>query len=347
MVFPSLAPGTDGSTTAFPAANGLLQEDILRLAEQTGMAQLAKDVGFIDKNNEIDKLKDYEGAAQIVSSGEPPRRSARAPKPSKAAQGGHKRKGLESGDEEGDDGPAEKKRKLVTGKAVRGSAMIILPSDASGGKGLRHFSQKVCEKVQSKGLTTYNEVADELVTELNESGELGEQVDAKNIRRRVYDALNVLMALRIIDKEKKEIRWRGLPVGGGADAESEALKQEILVRRDRVKRKQEYLFDLEQQYILYRNLIERNVKTAAASGEENVERVQLPFIVIHTKKDTAIECEMNSDRTEYFFDFSAPFSIHDDNEILKRLGLDKAAADIKGADPNSRQARSGSGGGKS
>jgi hypothetical protein len=33
----------------------------------------------------------------------------------------------------------------------------------------------------------------------------------KNIRRRVYDALNVLMAMNIISKEKKEIRWLGLP----------------------------------------------------------------------------------------------------------------------------------------
>jgi len=32
-----------------------------------------------------------------------------------------------------------------------------------GGKGLRHFSMKVCEKVQAKGSTSYNEVADELV----------------------------------------------------------------------------------------------------------------------------------------------------------------------------------------
>lgn len=33
------------------------------------------------------------------------------------------------------------------------------------GKGLRHFSMKVCEKVQRKGTTSYNEVADELVSE--------------------------------------------------------------------------------------------------------------------------------------------------------------------------------------
>ena len=34
-------------------------------------------------------------------------------------------------------------------------------------KGLRHFSMKVCEKVQRKGVTSYNEVADELVREFS------------------------------------------------------------------------------------------------------------------------------------------------------------------------------------
>ena len=38
----------------------------------------------------------------------------------------------------------------------------------TGGKGLRHFSMKVCEKVKAKGTTTYNEVADELVAELTD-----------------------------------------------------------------------------------------------------------------------------------------------------------------------------------
>nr|GMD90598.1 transcription factor-like protein DPB isoform X1 [Ipomoea batatas] len=33
------------------------------------------------------------------------------------------------------------------------------------GRGLRQFSMKVCEKVESKGRTTYNEVADELVAD--------------------------------------------------------------------------------------------------------------------------------------------------------------------------------------
>ena len=91
---------------------------------------------------------------------------------------------------------------------------------------MRHFSSKVCAKVQEKGRTTYNEVADELVRELtvdpksagNGSGSDVVMMDEKNIRRRVYDALNVLMAMEIIVKEKKEIIWSGLPRSAGAIA---------------------------------------------------------------------------------------------------------------------------------
>lgn len=81
---------------------------------------------------------------------------------------------------------------------------------AAGNRGLRHFSMKVCEQVQKRGKTTYNEVADELVNEFSERGSGGSSAggaagsaasangagyDQKNIRRRVYDALNVLMAM--------------------------------------------------------------------------------------------------------------------------------------------------------
>lgn len=69
---------------------------------------------------------------------------------------------------------------------------------------------KVCRKVEEKGTTTYNEVADELVQELAAEGEFGSgkepHYDDKNIRRRVYDALNVLMAIDIISKDRKEIK---------------------------------------------------------------------------------------------------------------------------------------------
>jgi len=158
-------------------------------------------------------------------------------------------------------------------------------------------------------------VADELVKEFNQG--IDGRVDSKNIRRRVYDALNVLMAMKIIEKEKKEIRWRGLPTTD-AKGELEALQLDKAQRLERIQKKKEYLQELDTQKLLYKNLIERNSRKLVPQTDE---RVFLPFIIIHTRKQTTIECEMSEDRSEYFFDFSLPFSIHDDNEILKRMGL--------------------------
>uniref|UniRef100_A0A4X1TC25 E2F/DP family winged-helix DNA-binding domain-containing protein n=1 Tax=Sus scrofa TaxID=9823 RepID=A0A4X1TC25_PIG len=100
------------------------------------------------------------------------------------------------------------------------------------GKGLRHFSMKVCEKVQRKGTTSYNEVADELVSEFTNSNNHlaadSQAYDQKNIRRRVYDALNVLMAMNIISKEKKEIKWIGLPTNSAQECQNLEVSEENL-----------------------------------------------------------------------------------------------------------------------
>lgn len=59
-------------------------------------------------------------------------------------------------------------------------------------------------------------------------------------------------------------------------------------------------------------------------------RIFLPFIAVNTGKDTVIQCEMSEDRQDIFFNFSAPFEIHDDTDILRRLNLHKATlAELK------------------
>ncbi|KAG8228098.1 hypothetical protein J437_LFUL000100 [Ladona fulva] len=119
------------------------------------------------------------------------------------------------------------------------------------GKGLRHFSMKVCEKVRRKGTTSYNEVADELVAEFTNPVSMSaasDQYDQKNIRRRVYDALNVLMAMSIISKEKKEIRWLGLPTN--SLQECRALEVDRKRRLERIRHKTRHLHDLIIQVLL-------------------------------------------------------------------------------------------------
>lgn len=101
-----------------------------------------------------------------------------------------------------------------TSTVANNSASTSKSKEEKAAKGLRHFSLKVAEKVEQKKKTTYNQVANELVQELQQEGvnkmQEGES-EQKNVRRRVYDALNVLMALGIITKDKKEILWKGQP----------------------------------------------------------------------------------------------------------------------------------------
>uniref|UniRef100_A0A667ZUS9 Transcription factor n=1 Tax=Myripristis murdjan TaxID=586833 RepID=A0A667ZUS9_9TELE len=194
------------------------------------------------------------------------------------------------------------------------------------GKGLRHFSMKVCEKVQKKGVTTYNEVADELVAEFSStdnhmSPNDSHVYDQKNIRRRVYDALNVLMAMNIISKEKKEIKWIGLPTNSAQECQN--LEVERQRRLERIKQKQSQLQELILQQIAFKNLVQRNRQTEQQTNRPPPPNsvIHLPFIIVNTSKKTVIDCSISNDKFEYLFNFDSMFEIHDDIEVLKRMGM--------------------------
>ncbi|XP_032591475.1 transcription factor Dp isoform X2 [Drosophila grimshawi] len=219
------------------------------------------------------------------------------------------------------------KSKLHT---IQNNSMHTMPASSTSvqrkrkpdkaGKGLRHFSMKVCEKVQEKGKTTYNEVADDLVSEEVKNNSYDNNCDQKNIRRRVYDALNVLMAINVISKDKKEIRWIGLPANSAE--QFLALELENNLRRERIKQKNEMLREMVMQHVAFKGLVERN-KRAENQGvvPSPNSSIQLPFIIVNTHKSTRINCSVTNDKSEYIFKFDNTFEMHDDIEVLKRMGL--------------------------
>lgn len=215
---------------------------------------------------------------------------------------------------------ATTRESLLSSSPSMGSSSASSGAGSRSGKGLRLFSMKVCEQVQKKGTTTYNEVANELVKEFMEQSPPSEKPhDEKNIRRRVYDALNVLMAVGIITKDKKDIKWQGLPI----DYQQEVTNlMDIKKQRlENLQMKGRQLTELIKQQRSLAHLYSRNTSTQFLS--DTSPRVSLPFIIVHTDNETNIECEMDTPMTEVFFNFSAPFEIHDDNEILSRLGFDE------------------------
>ncbi|KAL6738487.1 hypothetical protein Aduo_012030 [Ancylostoma duodenale] len=192
--------------------------------------------------------------------------------------------------------------------------------------GLRHFSTKVCEKVKEKGRTNYNQVADELVAEYFAANNMNseeflerQKFDQKNIRRRVYDALNVLLAMNIICKRKKDIDWVGLPATKAG--EIKRLEEERAKLQERIRRKKETIQELIVQLVAYKSLVWKNRELERENGRPPENSIlYLPFVIINTSKSTTVDCAVSGDRSEFLFNFDQPFEVHDDFEALKRLG---------------------------
>lgn len=233
-------------------------------------------------------------------------------------------------------------------------------------RGLRHFSMKVCQKVKEKGHTTYNEVAEELIDEFVmeraaeeeaeaandgrnppspiQSGKIegvesesesplskkkkivASAYDQKNIRRRVYDALNVLMAVGIISKDKKEIIWRGLPDNSTHDLNK--LESEKEFRMKEVERKNHFLREIVEQQVCIHNLHAKNRQrdmTGRGPMQNPKSYVPLPFVTVSTSDRAQVGMKGNQDWSSVMFDFSSPFEIFDDHEVLKLIGYGRTS----------------------
>lgn len=232
---------------------------------------------------------------------------------------------------------SSKRTKLSgTPSSISSSPSVISNNPQTSNKGLRHFSEKVAKKVEEKGHTTYQEVADELVKEYiaenkgrNKVGDPSphKKVEHKNIRRRVYDALNVLMAMDIISKDKKDIFWQGLPEYKSGDLEM--LQREKDNRAEEVAKKREILMSLLKQQILFRNLVKRNREREKTSNckrsKSNGGKVSLPFCVVSSSTDSEIEFETG--QRDVALHFLGHFHVKEDKEIISNMGFDKTTQD--------------------
>ena len=143
---------------------------------------------------------------------------------------------------------------------------------------------------QAKSVTTYNQVADALVNEFKKedfsSGSTS--CDEKNIRRRAYDALNVLTAMEIISKDKKHIRWNGfingdLPTAsktGVPSNERERLLAQIRLKKKEILEKEAQVGELSLLFIGLRRLLRRNGSAVVLTEQSaSLHKIFLPFVL--------------------------------------------------------------------
>jgi hypothetical protein len=150
------------------------------------------------------------------------------------------------------------------------------------------------------------------------------ETDDKIVRRKVADVLNVLTAMGIVTRKKKSLTWVGIPLGSHASVEMRLSEGESLASR--ITKKRAELRDLYQQHIALHMLSEFNKARPVQVDEKD--RIHVPFVIINTLADAKIQCEIGEDNQQVVFHFDAPFTIRDDYDVLKDMGLHTALPHI-------------------
>ena len=127
-------------------------------------------------------------------------------------------------------------------------------------RGLRHLSALLRTVLMSHPAVHHKEVITLVLEETARVAGGMREREEKNVKRRLYDAINVLLAVGVVVKEGPLLKWKGCAA----------------LRPAEIHTKQETLTDLVSRYIAIRHLLLRN------STEQLPKDISLPFLLAAT-----------------------------------------------------------------
>ena len=194
------------------------------------------------------------------------------------------------------------------------------PLNSRMNRGLKVLSTRVREVVRGEGSITYKLVADRLMTEEREM-ESGSAKEEKNVRRRVYDALNVLIAAGMLKKQGKFVTWRSEPLkrtSKRSKAASRQLQERIQDLQAQVIAKADTLRDLVRRLTLLQALIVRN-----QTNSLNSDKLAFPILLLATADTvdnsvTLVSCPKGNRLTVKFY---SEIRVLGEVDFIPMLGL--------------------------
>jgi hypothetical protein len=160
----------------------------------------------------------------------------------------------------------------------------------------------------------------------------------QNVRRRIYDALNVLEAIGVVQKGSKNITWVGWPAelnqaGGGLRFGEMAIAR-LFARRDALLQKLTTRLEKNQQQavklLCLCNLINRNkdailplLLAAQKGGYDAPNPFPVPFMMILAPETAKTDVFISDDahRAEIIFNDGVRYDVYDDCGVLQLMGL--------------------------
>lgn len=196
--------------------------------------------------------------------------------------------------------------------------------------GLKEISKRVMEIIKQSGQTTYKAISDQIVNEINEKS----LKDEKNIRRRIYDSLNVMKSMKLFhrDKNSKTIMWNydqefdplnEIENKTDYDEKNNECKEDsknIIELKKAIKEKKEKCTLLNEELKGLKNVLERNNREDANIPENN--KLYFPFIVIEfqNNKENKINIALNEDQTKAHLGFDEAEAMYGDLDMVSKIG---------------------------
>ena len=200
--------------------------------------------------------------------------------------------------------------------------------------GLKEISRRVMEIIKSSGKTNYKTISEQIVKEIDNKNEK----ENNNIKRRIYDSLNVMKSMKLFKKDKKSkaIEWNYSqeedPLGDIDNDKSLGLEEstnpknlqfyEEKVRELRIKIEKKAakkdILNKELQGLRY--ILERNKFLNKDFKEES--KIYFPFIILETEKNLKedLDIVLNSNKTKAHFGFDKAIGLYGDLEAMVKIG---------------------------
>ena len=196
--------------------------------------------------------------------------------------------------------------------------------------GLKEISKRVMDIIKQSGQTTYRAISDQIVNEINEKS----LKDEKNIRRRIYDSLNVMKSMKLFNKDKnsKTIMWNyeqefdplneieNKNEGDEKYNEGKIDSNDIIILKKEIKEKNEKVILLSKELQGLKNVLERNKREDENIPEDK--KLFFPFIVIEFQKnkDPKVNVALNENQTKAHFGFDEADAMYGDLDAVSKIG---------------------------
>jgi len=191
-------------------------------------------------------------------------------------------------------------------------------------KGLKYLSSKICQTLARIRCATQDNMISMLYQTFICESDGNQEQSEKSIRRRIYDTINVLMALGLVKKTKQQIEWTGKSLPNLEEVETkriDTLQRNIRASRERIKKKRKMLQDEELQLKRTQTLLERNHRGKKYSkrqrlADDALAPIYLPFLIVKAPSSSAIQCQASYDQTKCQLSFDKEVQIYNDYDIL-------------------------------